>query len=327
MNLFEVFGKLVLSKNKAESIKQKLIYADFKSNPYKWVGMHLVIGLIILSVVGYVSYVNFGLMYFIGISAICVMAYYFISTGIVSLYTEQRARFIETSLPDLLLIMAANVRSGLPTDEALILSARPEFGFLAERIKKSGKAIASGEPVAEALEQVPKNINSPLLEQTIELINEGINSGGELATLLESIANDIRNTALINKEVRSIIFVYAAFISIAVVLIAPVLYAVSVQLASILTGLTQSLAFEFMSKQAVAVQLRPTELSSNFLFNFALVNLVIISVFGSLMIALINKGDQKYGLRYIPVVLTISLVLFYLARIVLQSFFGAIRVL
>ena len=326
MKFFSYLGKVLL-RGKDEKLSKKLEFAGIDKDVFEWSGQKLFTGLLLVFLTLFLSYRSFSWYYAVGLTVIVAFSFYFIVSGWVSLNIEQRNQFIETNLPDLLLIMASNVRSGLSTDEALILSARPEFGFLSKSIKNAGREISAGKPVREALTEVKQRFSSSVLNQTIDLIVEGIESGGELATLLESISDDIKTTALIKKEIRSIIFVYAAFITIAVILIAPVLYAVSVQLSTILANLSQSMSMEFMSRQAVAVQLKPTMLSETFLFNFSLINLVIISVLGSLMIGLINKGDEKYGLRYMPIVLAIALFVFYVARWALSSFFGAIRVL
>jgi hypothetical protein len=117
------------------------------------------------------------------------------------------------------------------------------------------------------------------------------------------------------------------FIFIAIAIIAPVLYAVSTELASILSQLSKSIAGQFLTTKSPTLQLAPSIISENFLLMFSYTNLIVTGVFGSLMIALINRGNEKFGLRYIPIVLGVSLALFYIGGLVMKAFFGGIKVL
>jgi Flp pilus assembly protein TadB len=245
--------------------------------------------------------------------------------SIISLLADQRSKFVEQFLPDVLLLMSSNLRSGITPEEAFILSARPEFGFLADKIKDAGKRLATGATIQEAFTHLKSKISSKLFSQTIGLIIEGLDSGGEIATLLESTANDIKDMESIRKEVNSMIFIYALFIFIAACMIAPILYAVSIQLANILSKLSQSIAVQFVTEQSQTLKLMPTGISEKFLNNFAYVNLIVTTAFSSLIVALINRGDEKYGLRYIPFFVGLALILFFVARYALNLFFGGIK--
>ncbi|MCD6575957.1 MAG: type II secretion system F family protein [Nanoarchaeota archaeon] len=325
MNLLIEFGKL-LTRGKVKKVKEMLTYADIKVNPFYFVSVNFLLGVIITTIAGLIVFNTYGAFYALISAALTVFIYYASVLMILSLLAEQRARYVEMMLPDVLLLMASNLRSGISPEEAFLLSARPEFGFLADKIKKAGKKIAAGASLVDAFSELSYGIDSKLFKQTMNLIIEGINSGGDLSVLLESTANDIKETASIRKEVRSMIFVYAFFIFIAACLIAPVLYAVSIQLAEVLSKLSHSIAVQFVTEKTPTVKIVPSSISGEFLTNFAYINLTIVSVFASFIVALINKGNEKYGVKYIPFFLGIALALFYIARLVLSAFFGGIRV-
>lgn len=325
MKLLVEFGKL-LTRGKAKKVKEMLTYADIKVNPFYFVSINFLLAIVITVAVGLIVFDAYGVVYSLVSAALTVFIYYASVLMILSLLAEQRARYVEMVLPDVLLLMSSNLRSGISPEEAFLLSARPEFGFLADKIKKAGKKIAAGASLVDAFSELSYGINSKLFKQTMSLIIEGINSGGDLSVLLESTANDIKETASIRKEVRSMIFVYAFFIFIAACLIAPVLYAVSIQLAGVLSKLSQSIAIQFLTEKAPTVKLAPSGISGEFLTTFAYINLTIVSVFASFIVALINKGNEKYGIRYIPFFLGITLALFYVAKLILFAFFGGIRV-
>lgn len=319
-------GRPFVGKN-FNSIKQQLAFADIKFNPYEWVGLNIVIGVILtLGISGLIFWLTKNFIYIAIGAGLAVMAYYLLISTIVSMLSDRRARFAEEVLPDALLLMASNLRSGLPTDEAITLSSRPEFGFLAEKINEAGRAIATGEPFAEAFKKISKDINSQILARTVNLVIEGIESGGEIATLLEETAVDIRDNDLLQREVRSIILVYALFIFIAAVVTAPILYAISTHLAGALSRLSSAISTTFFTKNTPTLKIAPSEISSDFLMNFSFVNLIITSILGSLMVSLITKGNEKYGIRYIPIFIAISLAIFFIARYFVSGFFASIRI-
>ena len=325
-NVVEFLTKRILKKEQMDKIEQHLKYADITISVYKFIWANISLVLLLSAAAGFFAYVNYGMIYaIIGVVG-AGFIYYSAMTSWVSMMESQRARYAEKILPDILLILASNLRSGITPEEAFTLSSRPEFGFLADKIKKASKYLATGTKVQDAFSYIAKDINSKLFEQTIDMLIVGLNCGGELASLLENIANDIKDTAFIRKEVRSTILVYAIFIFMAACLIAPLLYAVSIQLASILSKLSHTIAVQFVAKKAVAINLAPTNISSEFLIKFAYVNLVITTTFGALIFALINKGNEKYGLKYIPFFVGIALTLFYVTSIVLKAFFGGIRI-
>ncbi len=325
MRFIEILGRII-TKGHVKKLKQELSYADIKEEPFRFIGINFLICLFLALISAFYLIIFYDLFYALAGSMFLVVMYDIFLSSFISLLAGQRAKYAESVLPDALLLMASNLRSGVPPEEALVLSARPEFGFLSERIKDAGKKLATGATIQEALLFLPQNINSSLLRRTIELIVEGINSGGEISTLLESTAYDIRDTESIRKEVRSMIFVYALFIFIAACLIAPVLYAVSIQLAGVLSKLSQAISVQFLVEKSPTVKLVPTGISQEFVTNFAYANLIITTSFGALIVALINRGDEKYGIRYIPFFLGLALLLFFIARLALNAFFGGIRV-
>jgi pilus assembly protein TadC len=327
-NILEQIGRII-ARDKIISVKTKLKYAGLKVNAEIFVAANFLggIGVSILTALIFYVWLNSALYSLLAFAGAGITYYFFIS-GLIGLFADNRAKFVEKILPDALMLMSSNIRSGIAADEALLMSAKSEFGFLAKNIRVAGHKIATGIPIETALETISEDIDSDVLSQTVKLIIEGISSGGELGSILEGTARDIRDNEIIRKEIRAIIMLYGAFIFLAITIIAPILYSVSTELAGILSKLSQTLAAGFLVEGSTSVvPIAPSDISSDFLIVFAYVNLIITGVFGSLMIALINKGNEKYGLRYIPFVVGLTLILFNIGRIAMKFFFGGIRIL
>jgi len=317
----------IIAKKSISSVKKSLTYANLKINPYVWVGLNLNLAIIIMIVVNFAVYYLTQNPFYVLISLILVPAmYYMVISTMLSILSDQRARFVEETLPDALLLMSSNLRSGLATDEAIMLSSRPEFGFLADKLKEVGERVATGETIESAFMKLSEGIDSPILEKTVNLVVEGIQSGGEMATLLEETATDIRDNDLLQREIRSVILVYALFIFIAAVVTAPILYAISTHLAGALSRLSGAISVAFLTRGAPTLKIVPSEISPDFLLEFSYVNLIITAVFGALMVALITRGNEKYGIRYIPLFVAVSMIIFLIVRYLVSGFFGSIRI-
>lgn len=322
---FEI-GKVFIGKN-VDAVKQRLAYAAMEYDPHVWVGINVLGATAAIAAISALVYLLIGdLFYVISAAFLTAVGYYLVATTALSLLSDQRARYVEQTLPDALLLMASNLRSGMATDQAVLLSARPEFGFLADKLKEAGRRVATGENLGSAMIGIGKDIDSRILSKTIDLIVEGLESGGEIATLLEETATDIRDNDILQREIRSVILVYALFIFVAAVITAPVLYAISTHLAQTLSRLSEAISVAFLTRGTPTLRIAPSEIAPDFLIVFAYVNLIITAVFGSLMVSLITRGNEKYGLRYIPVFIAISIGIFLVARFLVSGFFASIRI-
>ena len=65
-------------------------------------------------------------------------------------------------------------------------------------------------------------------------------------------------------------------------------------------------------------------LSQSFVVGFSLSFLIVSVIFGSLIIGLINKGKEKYGIKYIIPLLMLSLGLFFIIRFLISTLLGGL---
>jgi len=243
---------------------------------------------------------------------------------LILLSVDRRGRFVDEILPDALLLVSANIRAGYIPSRALLLSARKEFGPLAEAIKRSGKEIMSGKSLEEGLKEIPKTIKSDDLKRTIDLIVQGIRGGGQMVSLLEENAIDIRRRQAITKEIKANTMMYAIFIAFAGCLGAPGLYALSSYLAVTMNELTPDMSMSSaISSKVSFIKMGGVSISEEFLLQFSLLAIIITTFFGGLILGLINSGKEKDGLKFAPILTIIALLIFLGARFVISTMFGS----
>lgn len=294
-------------------------YAGFAKSSEKYVINFVIYGIILGIVAGFISFfLNLSTVFVLLLSFMTFAFVQAIFSGMLIIISDNRKKSAEEVLPDALQLMAANIRSGLTPDRALLLAARPEFGPLEVEIKKAAKKTLSGEPLEDSLRKMTECINSKLLDRSIKLIIEGIGRGGELATLLEQTSEDIRHTKSLLKEVSSYVLMYIIFIFFAVAIGAPLLYAVSTYLVGTMGEIGSLVHVEKVPVPkevgTLRISIATTDISSEFLTQYSLLALAITSIFGGLIIGLIKDGSEQAGLKFIPVVALLSIGIFFLIK-------------
>ena len=248
---------------------------------------------------------------------------------------ENKGRFVERVLPDALQLIASNIKAGMTTERALMVSARPEFGPLSEELKNASKNVLAGEPLETALTAIPKKIKSEVLERTIWLLTQGIRSGGEIANLLMQLGSDMREENALKQEIKSNVSIYVLMIFVAAAFGSPLLFGMSSIVVGIMSeqmekvDISEEMMHEMQTKSPVGklVGLPTAAITEDFVVMFSMVSLVVISVFAGLTLGAISTGREKDGVKYIPVLLIATLALFTLIRVFMGEALGSIAMM
>ncbi|MFB6144090.1 MAG: type II secretion system F family protein [Candidatus Nanohaloarchaea archaeon] len=237
---------------------------------------------------------------------------------VVSIAAENRKKEMEKVLPDALLLISANLKSGLSIEKAFLLSARDEFGPLAEELRQTAMEMFGGKPVEEALGDMEERVKSELFRETLKLLVDGIQSGGNTAKLLESSAEDIRNSLEISKEISANIRMYVIFILMAAVVGAPLLFSISVYMSETTANMWSNVNLKSMgdvsSGTLGGMTFSKPQIDTAFFERFAIMAIITINFFAGLIISEIKNANIKEGAKYIPVLIAVSVTLFILIR-------------
>lgn len=316
---------LIYPRKIRESFAKLLIYSNIKLEPRRFLGFVFLFNLSVSLILGFFL----GRLYSVSFWTISLPAFLVLYFGLylwLLVYADKKAKFIEEVLPDALQLMATNLKSGFTTDKAFLLSARPEFGPLKEEIDLVGKEIIIGKPIEDALNGITKRVRSDKLDHSINLILSGIKSGGRLADLLQQTANELKNQALVDKKVRTSVNMYIIFIFVAVAFGAPLLLGLSTFLVEVLTSTLGSvqLPTQVAQKFAVPIGIKEISVSADFIFRYALITLITTAIFGSFIVGLIKKGREKDGIKLLPLLILVSLALFFFVRFAAKNLTGGL---
>ncbi len=311
-----------------ERMTQELIYAGFEKTAFKtFIGFSILFSIFLGVAIAFDFYLFFGLLGVL-LGLIIGLTFFVITNVAIILIADSRASAIEVVLPDVLQLISANIRAGMTIDKAIWLSARPEFGILEDEIRRVGAKTVAGKPIKDALREMTGRVKSKLLERAVKLIVEGIESGGELAKLLQEISLNIRTTQGLRREIASSVLMYTMFIVFAAVLGAPMLLAISLYFVEVMQRLwgpqILTAAETFGEGGGPGSIIRPTgmQISPTELFYFAVVTIAVTTFFGSLIIGLIQHGKEKMGVKYIPMLMLGALGVFFVAKFAITYVFS-----
>ncbi|MEM0438120.1 MAG: type II secretion system F family protein [Candidatus Micrarchaeia archaeon] len=245
--------------------------------------------------------------------AIALYAYFLVQI-------DARKRELEAVLPDFLQLAAANVRAGLPVEQALWRAATPEFGILAKEVQIAMKRTFSGESISDSLTYLSNRFNSKYLQRTVSVLKFGIASGGEIGEILERTAADLRRMQIMYKEASSSMLMYVIFISFAAIVGAPILFAVSSKLIGTLGAVWANVP-EVSQGGFGIIGFSPPQITADDFKLFSILAITITSVFASFILAVIQTGSARNGLKILPFFLIAALGVLFIVMAALDLMF------
>lgn len=256
---------------------------------------------------------------------IILLIFYILSLSLINvvfIMSDMRAREAEERLPDMLFLIASNLRSGMPIDRALWYSAKEELGVVGRELKRVSIEISTGIPFTKALRALGRRFKSDVLRRVIDIIIQGILSGGNLAPLLERVAIDIREQKSLEKEASTSVGMYVWFIIIASVFLAPILFSSSVSLIELMIKIGGPEGVPIKAVGPIGITGFRAQFSPKDLYIFAFLTVFLINTFSAFLIGEIKYGNLWYGIRYVPFFLIISLLSLHIShKFLLKIFF------
>lgn len=295
---------------------QKLInYAHVEKDPREFAGSSLLYSLLISLAVALISTLfNLSTAYILFFSILSfILSEVFFHLDFVFIGI-QRIKKMEKLFPDILNLISANLRAGMTLDKSIWAASRPEFGHLAKELNDVGKDVVAGKPINVALKEMGERTNSNLIKQTIKLIVEGIKSGGKLERLLREIARDIRSMERISEEIKSSLTMYVMFIFFASAIASPFIFGSSSKFIEVSIGLQSMAASSGIGTSFMGLNQGEILITNEQLGIFYICQITIISLFASLLLGLIQKGNEKEGLKYLPFILSLAILTFFISR-------------
>jgi len=219
--------------------------------------------------------------------------------------------------------LVGSVESGTPISKSIINMREKSFGSLTPHVQKLANQIELGIPLQKALETFTYDTKSRTILRAITLIREADKTGGNISTILESVANSVSEIEKLKEERRAAIssivvegyIIFLVFIIIMVVLelfLLPKIF--SVQLISAGSSFSTTGSNNFIQNQQVSSNvLTPED------FSFAFLALLIIQgLFAGLVIGKLSEGNVKAGIKHSFIMIAMAVLISTGSRLIIK---------
>jgi Flp pilus assembly protein TadB len=329
----EIYHRMssIIPSGLIRAFKKQLTYVGIQVDENRFVGFVMLFGIGIAVAVAINLQLFLNIPWYLTLGAVFAMfaggIYFWLSQT-----AESEGSRVERVLPDALELVASNIKAGLPTERSLFISARPEFGVLSDELRNASKKVLAGQRLEESLMDLPVRIKSEVLERTIWLIVQGTKSGGQIADLLLQLGSDLREENAMKDEIRSNISMYIMLIFFAAAFGAPLLFGITSVIVKVMAQQTGSITItpeqmeEFASRSSVGrfFGVPSIAITEDFVVFYSIIVLTVTAFFASFVMGVINHGREAKGVKFIPIILAISLILFFGIRIFLSSALGGL---
>jgi type II secretory pathway component PulF len=231
---------------------------------------------------------------------------------------------MEEMLPDFLQVVSSNLKGGLSFENALWGAIKPRFTILADEMAEVSKKVMTGHDVGSALYELGQKYNSPMLRRSAHLMISELESGGNIADLIDRIVVTFKDTSSLKEDISASSMTYTIFISVIVIFIAPLLFALSFHLLIIILSFVAKLSVTTSRVESLPFTFTDVVVDPGNFKLFSITAISIISFFSSLIVSIVEKGNIKSGLKYIPIFLIGSLFMYFVFMSVISIVFKSL---
>ena len=321
------FGKAFIPERIRPKLRNYLLKAGIVEVPYWFFG-----------ILFYITYLLTFLVYFYGFwgtiseqTGILVFLYVFLIWIVIPLafialfmlfmyvYLDikifNRTKKMEDVLPDFLQEVSSNLKGGLAFEKSLWVAIKPRFGILANEIALAAKKVMTGTDVDIALNEFANKYNSPMLKRAMELIVSEIQSGGKVADIIDRVVESLKKTKALKDEMTASVLTYMIFIGAIVIFISPMLFALAYNLLIVISKVAALLATTAATGGTTGLLSNIGNINVNkedFVW-FSRIALGVIAFFSSMIVSIIEKGNIQGGVKYIPIFIVSTEVVYIIA--------------
>lgn len=217
---------------------------------------------------------------------------------------EHRKEEIENDLPDYLHQISSLLKVGLGLESALSELSKNTQSPLNDEIKRVLLEIHLGKTFNDSLMDMTKRVKLENLEHVFGIIMHTRESGGNLADILDDIANDLSDTLLLKKQRKSSVMMSVMFLLVSSIIATP--FALG------MIGLYS----EFIEQVGRYNPLTSTIPTASIGYIF------IHSILVSLLLGIVMYSDYKKGIKYLFIIPPVSLAVYFISKSIFSSILG-----
>lgn len=228
--------------------------------------------------------------------------------GFYQAHRLRRIRNLEERFPDFLRDLASNHQAGLTLSSSVVIASKSDYGMLTPDVTKMADQLSWNVSFDEALQRFADRVQTPLVERSVNLIQEANRTGGDVTDVLRAAARDARELKNLESERRTSMTLYTVVIYVTFFVFLAVIAILYGTFIPEITAAIESVG-DIQSGQAVpGIAFNPLTVADYRTFYF--VAALVQSVGNGLIAGLVETGEEKAGLRHVFIMTAITLVTF-----------------
>ncbi len=210
----------------------------------------------------------------------------------------KRQKELEFKFLEFVRNLVENVRTGISIPQAIVYSARTDYGALSPYVRKIANQIEWGFPLQQALTTFANDTKNDVIKRSVAIVIEAQKSGGDIGAVLQSVTESVWEVKKIKDERKSSAYtqtiqgyiIYFFFVAIMIVMqlfLIPKLGAIGGDLGSGL-GTIGVGSLGGGGGSGTAIEFAPIFIAT----------ILIQGLFAGLMLGKFAEGDFKSGVKH-----------------------------
>lgn len=195
--ILDVVAVVAESRGFTGMVRSNLERAGLPLRPNEYIFLHV----LVTSVAGFAVQLLTGRLL---LSALVVVLFAVAPIVYLAMKIERRRRAFEEQLPDVLGLIAGSLRAGWGVQQAIELVVEEISDPAASEFRRAQSEARFGLPLEQALGRMAERLDSEDFRWTVTAITIQREVGGNLAEVLDVVANSIRERAELKRHVRAL---------------------------------------------------------------------------------------------------------------------------
>jgi Flp pilus assembly protein TadB len=249
----------------------------------EWAGIFAAIGLVLFLLLTVIFNIIYGVVGFLVALALMVM--------FPRMQADKRKGAIEDSLPDALHHMSVAIKTGLVLESVIAEIGEAGYGPLSEEFAQVILEIKRGRTLRDAFLNFALRSGSKDIVRAINLLLEGMESGGPISDVLDEVSEDMKSTKEVKQDRKTFTSQQISFLAMASLMAGPFVMGVVGALPQIMEA---AMAGAGGGAGAQAVDM--TEIYQ--VVDALTVYVILQAISSAIMMGVIMFGEFKSGLKF-----------------------------
>lgn len=190
-----------------------LARARISFSAQEWAGIFVVIGIALFLLLTIIFNPIYGIVGFVVMLALMVM--------IPRMKADKRKAQVEDALPDALHHMSVAIKTGLVLESVIAEIGEADYGALSEEFAQVVLEVKRGRTLRDAFMNFAVRSESKDIVRAINLLLEGIESGGPISDVLDEVSEDMKSTKEIKQDRKTFTSQQISFLAMASLMAGP----------------------------------------------------------------------------------------------------------